>query len=51
MANGARGGEGQTWRAEVEGVVLLCSDRPFPALVVGDDHREVVLAAHVLGMV
>jgi putative zinc finger protein len=51
MADGAREGEGQTWRAHVEGAVLLCSDRPFPALVVGDDAREVTLAARVLGMV
>jgi hypothetical protein len=34
----------------MNGAVLLCSDRPFPALVVGDDAREVVLAARVLGM-
>ena len=50
MADGARAEEGQTWRAQVNGAVLLCSDRPFPALVVGDDAREVVLAARVLGM-
>jgi hypothetical protein len=50
MADGARAGGGQTWRAEVEGAVLLCSDRPFPALVVGDDAREVGLASRVLGM-
>jgi hypothetical protein len=51
MAEGARAGEGQTWRAEVDGVLMLCSDRPFPALVVGDDDREVVLAARSLGLV
>jgi hypothetical protein len=50
MADGARAGEGQTWRAQVEGAELLCSDRPFPALVVGDDAREVLLAARVLGL-
>jgi hypothetical protein len=50
MADGARAGEGQTWRASVEGAQLLCSDRPFPALVVGDDAREVILAARTLGM-
>jgi len=50
MADGARAGEGQTWRAQVEGAELLCSDRPFPALLVGDDAREVILAARVLGM-
>jgi hypothetical protein len=50
MADGARAGEGQTWRAQVEGAELLCSDRPFPALVVGDDVRDVILAARVLGM-
>lgn len=51
MAEGAQPGAGQTWRAEVEGAVLLCSDRPFPALVVGDDRPEVVLAARLLGLV
>lgn len=51
MAEGARAGEGRTWRAQVGGVELLCSDRPFPALVVGDDAREVTLAARLLGMV
>lgn len=51
MAEGARPGEGETWRAELDGAVLLCSDRPFPALVVGDDDREVVLAARTLGLV
>ena len=51
MADGARAAADQTWRAEVEGAVLLCSDRPFPALVVGDDSREVVLAARSLGLV
>lgn len=51
MADGARAGEGRTWRAEAGGAVLLCSDRPFPALVVGDDDREVVLAARRLGLV
>jgi hypothetical protein len=50
MAEGARAGEGQIWRAQVEGAQLLCSERPFPALVVGDDSREVVLAARTLGM-
>jgi hypothetical protein len=50
MADGARAGEGQTWRAQVEGAELMCSDQPFPALVVGDDAREVILAARVLGM-
>jgi hypothetical protein len=50
MAEGARAGEGQTWRAQVEGAQLLCSDRPFPSLVVGDDAREVILAARTLGM-
>jgi hypothetical protein len=51
MADGARAGEGLTWRAQVEGAVLLCSDQPFPALVVGDDGREVGLAARILRLV
>ena len=50
MAEGALAGRSRTWRARVEGVELLCSDRPFPALVIGDDAREVTLAARVLGM-
>lgn len=50
MAEGALAGQGRTWRARVEGAELLCSDRPFPALVVGDDAREVTLAARVLGI-
>ncbi|MGH2765093.1 MAG: zf-HC2 domain-containing protein [Actinomycetota bacterium] len=50
MAEGALAGEGQTWRAQVEGAELLCLDRPFPALVVGDDAHEVLLAARVLEM-
>ncbi len=51
VAEGARPGNGETWRAEVDGAVLLCSDRPVPSLVVGDDGREVELTARVLGMV
>ena len=50
MAEGARTGQGGTWQARVDGVALLCSDRPFPALVMGDDAREVLLAGRVLGL-
>jgi hypothetical protein len=39
-----------TWTARLEGAVLFCSDTPIPSLVVGDDRREVVMAATELGL-
>jgi hypothetical protein len=41
---------GETWTAEVEGAVLFCADHPVPSLVVGDDHKEVALAAAELAL-
>ncbi len=41
---------GETWTAEVEGAVLFCADDPVPSLVVGDDRKEVALAATELGL-
>lgn len=41
---------GSTWEAEVDGVSLFCAARPFHALVMGDDAREVKLAARTLGL-
>jgi hypothetical protein len=41
---------GETWVAEVGGVVLFCADRPWPSLVVGQDEAEVLLAADQLGL-
>jgi hypothetical protein len=38
------------WLAEVDRVVLLCADRPWPALLVGQDRAEVLLAADQLGL-
>jgi hypothetical protein len=38
------------WLAEVDQVVLLCADRPWPSLVVGQDRAEVLLAADRLGL-
>jgi hypothetical protein len=38
------------WLAEVDQVVLFCADRPWPALVVGQDRAEVLLAADRLGL-
>jgi hypothetical protein len=38
------------WLAEVDRVVLLCADRPWPSLVVGQDRAEVLLAAGQLGL-
>lgn len=42
--------DGETWTAEVEGAVMLCADHPVPSLVVGDDRKEVALAAGELGL-
>lgn len=42
--------EGETWTATVDGAVLFCADRPVPSLVVGDDEKEVALAANELGL-
>jgi hypothetical protein len=39
---------GATWVADVDGVVLLCADRPAPSLVVGQDRTEVLLLARAL---
>jgi hypothetical protein len=33
------------WVAEVDGVAVLCADRPSPSLLVGRDRAEVLLAA------
>ncbi len=41
---------GQTWTAEVDRAVLFCADHPVPSLVVGDDRKEVALAASELGL-
>jgi len=38
------------WLAEVDRVVLLCADRPWPALLVGQNRAEVLLAADQLGL-
>jgi hypothetical protein len=38
------------WWAEDDGTFMFCSDEPHPALLVGDDEREVMLAARMLGM-
>jgi hypothetical protein len=39
---------GATWIADVDGVVLLCADRPVPSLVVGQDRAEVLVLARAL---
>lgn len=41
---------GETWTAELDGAVLFCADHPVPSLVVGDDRKEVALAASELGL-
>lgn len=41
---------GETWTAELEDAVLFCADHPVPSLVVGDDRKEVELAATELGL-
>jgi hypothetical protein len=40
----------ETWTAEVDGTVMYCADRPVPSLVIGDDRKEVALAAAELGL-
>jgi hypothetical protein len=41
---------GTTWSATIEGTTLFCADEPAPSLVVGEDAREVRLAAAELGL-
>ena len=51
VADGAEhSSDGRTWTAAVDGAVLFCAQFPVPSLVVGDDEREVTLAAHELGL-
>jgi hypothetical protein len=51
MATGARHEPtAAMWLAEVDQVVLLCADRPWPSLVVGQDRAELLLAADRLGL-
>ncbi len=51
VAEGAEhSGDGRTWTAAADGAVLFCADHPVPSLVVGDDEREVTLAARELGL-
>jgi hypothetical protein len=51
MAAGARHQPtAAVWLAEVDQVVVLCADRPWPSLVVGQDRAEVLLAADRLGL-
>jgi hypothetical protein len=38
------------WLAEVDQVVVLCADRPWPSLLVGQDRAEVLLTADRLGL-
>jgi anti-sigma factor RsiW len=38
------------WVAEVNGVAVLCADRPSPSLLVGPDRAQVLLAASRLGL-
>ncbi|HZA26254.1 MAG TPA: zf-HC2 domain-containing protein [Actinomycetota bacterium] len=49
MATGART-RGTGWEASDDGTVLLCTDRPAPSLIAGDDGAEVRLAARLLGL-
>lgn len=51
VAEGAEHTPGsETWTAQVDGAVLFCADHPVPSLVVGDDRKEVALAADELGL-
>jgi anti-sigma factor RsiW len=38
------------WVAEVDGVAVLCADRPSPSLLVAPDREEVLAAASQLGL-
>jgi hypothetical protein len=49
-AGAEHSGDGRTWTAATDGAVLFCADHPVPSLVVGDDQREVILAAQELGL-
>jgi hypothetical protein len=42
--------DGETWTTTADGVVLFCADQPAPSLLIGDDGREVKLAASELGI-
>lgn len=44
------GAGGVTWTARTNGILLYCSDRPIPSLVVGDDSKEVLKAAEELDL-
>ena len=51
VASGAtHAANGQTWTAEIDDAVMFCADRPVPSLVIGDDRKEVTLAAAELGL-
>jgi hypothetical protein len=51
VADGAEhSSDGRTWSAATDGLVFFCADDPIPSLVVGDDVREVTLAARELGL-
>lgn len=39
-----------TWHASVDGFEVFCAEEPFNALVIGDDRREVQLAAASLNL-
>jgi hypothetical protein len=39
-----------TWHASIGGVEVFCAEDPFHALVIGDDRREVGLAAALLNL-
>jgi hypothetical protein len=41
---------GTTWSISINGTKLFCADEPVPSLVVGEDAREVRLAAAELGL-
>ncbi len=51
VAEGAEhSASGATWSATLDETVMLCADRPVPSLVIGDDEREVRLAAVELSL-
>lgn len=51
VALGARhDSESDTWEAQADDLTLFCASDPAPVLIVGDDAREVHLAAASLGL-
>ncbi|MEX2459354.1 MAG: hypothetical protein WD770_10265 [Actinomycetota bacterium] len=42
--------DGRTWTTEIDGIALLCAERPVPSLVAGNDPTEVRHVGRLLGL-